>query len=200
MLIGLTGLIGSGKSEVARIFKKQGAFVISADKIGRDVVENNKLIVKKLINAFGQDIISKSGKLDRKKLARVAFSSENNKQKLNKIVHPVLLKELSIQVKKAAKKYDIVVVDAALLTFWGWDKKVDMTILVDTILRKRIQRLKSKGYTEADIRSRSKSQLKLSELSDRADYILTNNSTLRILENKVENIIAGLSKRVDIHI
>ena len=167
MLIGLTGLIGAGKSEVARIFKKNGAFVISADKIGKDVVDNNKTILKKLIQIFGQDIISKSGHLNRKKLGQLAFSSECCKEKLNSIVHPALLKELSAQVKEAKKMFDIVVIDAALLIQWGWDKKVDKTILVDTILRKRIQRLKAKGYTGDEV----------------------------ILEKKVENIIAGLSKR-----
>ena len=195
MLIGLTGLIGAGKSEVARIFKKNGAFVISADKIGKDVVDNNKTILKKLIQIFGQDIISKSGHLNRKKLGQLAFSSECCKEKLNSIVHPALLKELSAQVKEAKKMFDIVVIDAALLIQWGWDKKVDKTILVDTILRKRIQRLKAKGYTGDEVRRRTKSQLKLSELSGRADYILTNNSIRKILEKKVENIIAGLSKR-----
>lgn len=195
MLIGLTGLIGSGKSEVAQIFKNYGAFVISADKIGTDVVEKNKSILKKLVQIFGNEILSKSGKLSRKKLGQLAFSSKTNKSKLNKIVHPALLKELSVQVKKAKKKYDIIVIDAALLTFWGWDKKVNKTILVDTILRKRIQRLKAIGYTEAEVKARTKSQLKLSELSERADYILTNNSTRKMLENKVENIIAGLSNK-----
>lgn len=195
MLIGLTGLIGSGKSEVARIFEKNGAFVISADKIGKDVVDKNKAILKKLVKVFGQEIVSKSGQLNRKILGRLAFISDKNKEKLNKIVHPALLKELALQVKKAIGKYDMVVVDAALLIYWGWDKKVDKTILVDTILRKRIQRLRAKGYSEAEVKSRSKSQLKLSELSRRADYILMNNSTCKMLEKKVENIIAGLTKR-----
>ncbi len=195
MLIGLTGLIGSGKSEVARIFEKNGAFVISADKIGKDVVENNKSILKKLVVAFGRDIISKSAKLNRKQLGRLAFSSELNKEKLNKIVHPALLKELSNQVNKAKNRYELVVIDAALLTYWGWDKKVDKTILVATNLRKRIQRLKANGYTESEVKTRTKSQLKLPELYKRSDYILTNNTTLKILEKKVENIIAGLSKR-----
>ncbi len=195
MLIGLTGLIGSGKSEVAGIFEKNGAFVISADKIGKDVVENNKSILKKLVVAFGRDIISKSAKLNRKQLGRLAFSSEINKEKLNNIVHPALLKELSNQVNKAKNRYELVVIDAALLTYWGWDKKVDKTILVATNLRKRIQRLKANGYTESDVKARTKSQLKLSELYKRADFILTNNTTLKILEKKVVNIIASLSKR-----
>ncbi len=195
MLIGLTGLIGSGKSKVAHIFQKNGAFVISADKIGKDVVENDKMILKKLAYLFGNEIISKSGILNRKKLGRIAFSSEVNKEKLNKIVHPALLKELTAQVAKALKFYDLVIIDAALLIYWGWDKKVDKTILIDTILRKRIQRLKEKGYTEDEVKARSKSQLKLSQLASRSDYILTNNSTQKALEKKVENIIAGLSKR-----
>jgi len=193
MLIGITGLIGSGKSEVARIFKNNGAFVISADKIGKDVVENNKAILKKLVRAFGTEIISKSGKLNRKKLGLLVFSSESNKKMLNKIVHPALLKELSNQVNKAKKKYDIVVIDAALLIYWGWEKKVDKTIQIDTILRKRIQRLKQKGYTETEVKERTKSQLKLSTLATRSDHTISNNSTQKSLENKVKYFIATLS-------
>jgi len=195
MLIGLTGLIGSGKSEVARIFENNGAFVISADKIGKDVVENNKSILGKLVKVFGNEILSKSGQLNRKRLGLVAFSSEKNNEKLNKIVHPVLLKELSAQVKQAIEKHDLVIIDAALLIYWGWDKKVDKTILVDTILRKRIQRLKARGFTEAEVKNRSKSQPKLPELYKWSDYIITNNTTLKILEKKVINIIDGLPKR-----
>ena len=194
MLIGLTGLIGSGKSEVARLFEKNGAFVISADKIGKDVVENNSSILGKLVKTFGQEILSKSGKLNRKRLGRIAFSSEENTEKLNKVVHPALLKEMSKQVKNAKKKYDIVIIDAALLVYWGWDKKVDKTILVDTTRLRRTQRLKSRGFTDSDVRARTKSQLRLAEFYKRSDYIIKNNTTLRILEKKVENILAGFSK------
>jgi len=195
MLIGLIGLIGSGKSEVAGIFEKNGAFVISADKIGKDVVENNKSILGKLVKVFGKEILSKSGQLNRKLLGRLAFSSEINKEKLNKIVHPALLKELSAQVKQAIEKHDMVIIDAALLIYWGWDKKVDKTILVDTTRLRRTQRLKSRGFTDSDVRARTKSQLRLAEFYKRSDYIIKNNTTLQILEKKVENIIAGLSKR-----
>ena len=195
MLIGITGLIGAGKSEVARIFGKNGAFVISADKVGKDVVEKNKLILNKLAEIFGLDIISPTGRLRRKKLGELAFSSEENKKNLNRIVHPALLKELSVQSRNASEKYDIVVIDAALLVYWGWNKKVDKTILVHASQKNRLNRLLQKGYSTEEFRKRTKSQLKYSELSKHADIILLNNSSRKVLEEKVKNIIAGLFKR-----
>lgn len=195
MLIGITGLIGSGKSEVARIFKKNGAFVISADKIGKNVVEKNKSILNKLARAFGPGILTPSGRLRRKKLGELAFSSGENKKILNRIVHPALLKELFYQSHSAAKKYEIVVIDAALLINWGWDKKVDMTILVHATRKNRLSRLLRKGYAAEEFHERTKSQLKYSELSRHANLILLNNSSKKALVEKVNNIISGLSKR-----
>lgn len=195
MLIGITGLIGSGKSEAARIFKKLGAFVISADKIGRDVVENDKSLLKKLVTTFGPDILSKHGRLKRRGLGELAFSSEKNKKALNAIVHPALLRELSRQVKAARKSNDMVVIDAALLINWGWDKKVDLTILVHATYRNRLFRMVQNGYSESEARMRTKSQLHYSELAKRADIILHNNSGLKTLEKKIKNIVSGFPKR-----
>ncbi len=189
MLIGITGLIGSGKSEAARIFSKYGAFVISADRIGKDVVDNNKTILNRLIRAFGTNIITKTGRLRRKKLGELAFSSEVNKIKLNKIVHPALLRKLSAQVNDARNKYDVIVIDAALLINWGWHKKVDLTILIHASYRKRIHRLMQNGYTEVEALQRTKSQFKFDELSKDADITLLNNKTPGDLEKKIRNII-----------
>ncbi len=193
MLIGITGQIGSGKTEVARIFKKKGAYIISADKIGRDVVEKDKAILKKLVATFGQDILTPSGKLRRRKLAEKALVSDKNRKKLNRIVHPHLLKELSHQVKKALRKYDTVVVDAALLIDWGWDKKVDKTILVHAGDKIKMARLLEKGYSKKEARIRLKSQLKYRFLRARSDCVIFNNKSLDDLKKKTERIFNKLT-------
>ena len=198
MLIGITGQIGAGKTEAAKIFAECGAYVISADKIGRDVVEKKPEVLARLIKAFGNDILTPKGNLRRKYLARLAFADENKKKKLNKIVHPALLKELRRQSKEALKDHGIVVIDAALLLDWGWDKKVDLTIVIHASDKSKIARLVKKGYTANEAKMRLRSQLKLKEFRARADIIIHNNKSLNYLELRIKKILRTVGpKRVD---
>lgn len=192
MLIGITGQIGTGKTEVAAIFKKYGAYIISADRIGRQVVEKDLSVLKKLINVFGREILSRDGKLNRRKLGEIVFADGRQKKKLNKIVHPMLLRELACQAAEAQKKERLVVIDAALLIDWGWDKKVDFTLLVHSRDDIKIDRLVEKGYSRKEARMRIKSQLSFSELKRHADYVIFNNGSIDFLRTKVEKIVGKL--------
>jgi dephospho-CoA kinase len=195
VLIGIAGQIGSGKSEVARIFKKHGAFVLSADKIGREVVEKNPATLKRLVKAFGKKILSKTGRLRRRSLGEIAFASEEEKRKLNNIVHPVLLKELENQARAVSRKYDMVVIDAALLIDWKWDRKVDYTILVHAPDKIKLDRLIKMGYSKAEAGNRIRSQLKYRELRKRSDFVVLNNKSLDSLELKVKKIVMKLRQK-----
>ncbi len=194
MLIGLVGQIGSGKSEVAAIFKKFGACVISADKIGREVVDNNPAVLKKLIKSFGPEIVTTFGRLKRKHLGRLAFSDTAAKSKLDAIVHPYLLKELARQSKKALRNNNLVIIDAALLVDWGWHKRVDLTILVHAKREILISRLRRKGYTKTEALNRLKLQKSYSELKKAADLIVYNNGSIAELQQKVLRIINRLTQ------
>ena len=196
MLIGLVGRIGAGKSTAADIFKKHGAYVISADDIGRDVVEKNPAVLKRLVSAFGKDILTPTGKLRRRKLGEIAFASDNSKRKLNTIVHPALLKELARQVKTAQKTHTLIVIDAALLIDWGWHKKVDLTVLIHAGLETQIKRLRAKGYSLAEARQRLKSQLPYRTLRSHADVAILNNTTHAKLETKIRYLLDSLAKTV----
>ncbi len=194
MLVGLVGQIGTGKSEVARILKNNhGAYIISADKIGRDVVDKSPAVLKKLVNAFGPEILSKTGRLRRKYLGRLAFATDDGRAKLNRIVHPPLLKELTVQVKEAQKKHDLVVIDAALLIDWGWDKKVDFTILVHAGDKIKISRLVKKGLSIEEARMRIKSQLPYRELRKYADFVIFNNRSVSHLQHRIDRILEKLT-------
>lgn len=193
MLLGLTGRIGTGKSEVAKILKQFGAVVISADAIGKAVVDNKPAVLKKLVRGFGEGIIDKRGKLNRRKLGRLALANEESRRRLNEIVHPFLLKELDRQVKISLKRNRIVVVDAALLIDWGWQKKVDKVILVHAPDRVCIERLLKKGYSVAEARARLGSQLPDSVLKKHADIIISNSKSLDVLQVKIRRAMQRLS-------
>ncbi len=185
MLIGITGRIGSGKSEAARILKGLGAFIISADKVGRDVVETNPALLKKLVKFFGWQIITSRGKLKRRHLGRLAFSSPENRVKLNKLVHPYLLKELQKQTREAVKRHDVVIIDAALLIDWGWQERVDLTLLIHCGKQTQLSRLIQKGLTREEAAQRLKSQLSYRELRRFSDIVIFNNRDRDYLQNRL---------------
>lgn len=192
MLLGLTGRIGTGKTEVARILKQRGALVISADAIGRSVVENKPAVLKKLVRGFGEGILSNKGRLNRRKLGRIALANEESRRRLNEIVHPILLRELARQVKIALKRSRLVVIDAALLIDWGWQKKVDKVILVEAPDKVCIQRLLKKGYSVTEAKARLRAQLPNSVLKEYADVVIPNGKSLEVLQVKVKQAMRHL--------
>jgi dephospho-CoA kinase len=185
MLIGITGQIGAGKTTAANVLKKMGAVVIDADKIGRAVVETNPQLLRKLTKSFGNQILTASGNLRRKKLAEVAFANRKNRKLLNKLVHPYLLRELRQELMKALRKNSVVVVDAALLLDWNLDELMDQTLVISCGKDKRVARLVKRGIAESDALARMKNQLPFSEYQNRANRVILNNSTKSSFQRKV---------------
>lgn len=187
MLIGITGQIGAGKSTAADVMSQMGAVVIDADKIGRKVVENNPKLLKQLVRTFGRDILTTTGKLDRIKTAEIAFSNKSNKKKLDRMVHPYLLRELKKQTISLSKKYEVIVIDAALLLDWRLDKFVDRILVIHCGEKLRFKRLQKRGISPTDAKARQRLQLPFIEFKKRADKVIFNNGTIASLENKVKN-------------
>jgi dephospho-CoA kinase len=195
MIIGVTGLIGSGKSEVAAMFEELGAKIIDCDQIGREVVENDPNILSQLAEKFGESILNADKTLDRGKLGKLAFSNPEKTAILNSIVHPPLLAELDRRMEHARGNNYPAVVDAALLVFWNYHKKMDYTVLVSSFTRNRIKRLLAGGLTNEEIRQRSESQLSLSYLQEWSDFVITNNNDLDDLRKKAKILYLELTKR-----
>ncbi len=185
-IIGITGGIGSGKTEVAKIFKKLGAKVISADQIGKEIVEKNPQVLKKLAKTFGQEILTKNRKLKRRKLGELAFSSVKKKDKLNKIVHLYLLSALRKKIKEFRKRgKGLMVVDAALIVEWGLQEELDYLILVESTLKNKLKRLmKYQEYSQKEALKRVKMQLKDKVRRRYADCIIRNDKDLKELRSK----------------
>ena len=188
MYIGVTGQIGSGKTTAAKILASFGAVVIDADTIGREVVDRSVPLRKKLARQFGGEILTPSGKLSRKRLARLAFADETAKQRLNRLVHPFLLKELRRQMKELAKRHNVVVIDAALLLDWELDRPMDVVLVVHASEETRLKRLAARGISKEDALARQKAQVPFSEYRKRADYVVLNNSTVEKLQAKLQRL------------
>ncbi|MCD6249090.1 MAG: dephospho-CoA kinase [candidate division Zixibacteria bacterium] len=196
MIIGLTGQIGAGKTSAADIFRELGAIIVDADRIGRDVVEQSPALLKKLVKTFGEDIVGAKGKLRRKQLATVAFRDKDSRDKLNRLVHPYLLKELWRQVR-AADRNRLVVIDAALLLHWQMDRKVDFVLVIHAGLQIRLNRLRARGITREDALARQRAQLSFSEYQKKADRVILNNRTPAILRRKIIALFQQIVPQTD---
>jgi dephospho-CoA kinase len=203
LLVGITGGIASGKTEVAKFFEKKGAIILSGDKIGKEIVEKNQIVLKKLVKSFGKEILRKDGSLHRRKLGEIAFSRIENTKKLNKIVHPFLLKSLKEKIKllKKEKFRGIVVIDAALIVEWGLEKELDFLIFVASKREDKIKRLqKFKGYSRKEAIDRIKSQIPDRKKRKFAGYIIMNDKGLKELRKKTKimwdkNFLGYLQKK-----
>ena len=186
MLIGVTGQIGSGKSTVVNILKSFGAAVVDADKIGHVVVNENPALLRKLVKVFGESILTNNGNLNRKKLALLAFESEKAKNRMDRLVHPYLLKELRRQIQVKSRKYKVVVIDAALLLDWNLDKEMDLTLVIHTSRKRRLEFLEKRGIDRKDALARESRQLAYRIYRKRADVFIFNNSTQKVLFEKLK--------------
>ena len=181
MIYGITGIFGSGKSTVAKLFKSYR--IINADKIGHNLLDK-KQIKDKIIKKFSISILTKN-KIDRKKLKNIVFYNHKELIKLNKIIHPYLIKEIKDQIKKQKKA----VVDAALLIELKLHKYVDKVIVVKINKEKAIKRvLNKKKYNKKEINNIFKSQLSQKEKLKYADIVVDNSKSLANTKKQIGKI------------
>lgn len=193
--IGLTGGIGSGKSEVAKRLSARGAVVIDADKIAREVVEPGTPGLARVRATFGEEVIRPDGSLDREKLGAIVFADQEQLAKLNAIVHP-LVGERVAQLQSEAPDDAIVVYDVPLLAENNLAPMYDVVIVVDAADEVRIARLaEHRGMAEPDAKARIAAQASREERLAVADLVIPNEGSLDDLDARVEEVWAELLKR-----
>ncbi len=186
MFIGVTGQIGAGKTTAAQTLSSFGAAVIDADQIGHQVVDESAYLRRQLARQFGDRILSKTGRVNRRRLARLAFADRQAKKRLDDIVHPYLLRKLRRRMRELSRKSPVVVIDAALLLDWNLDREMDVVLVVHASWRTRFDRVLRKGLSEADALARRRAQLPFREYRRRADRVVLNNGTREHLREKLE--------------
>ena len=193
--VGLTGGIGSGKSEVSKFFHKWGSFIFDADKEAKNIIDKNETAQQEIIKEFGSDVINIDNKIDKQKLARVAFQDEFHQLNLNSIIHPYVFKKIddTFDKIKLDNKHKIFVVDAALIYESGADTHMDYVIVVTSLLRYRTERVMSRqNITRDDFMKRVALQWSDGDKEHLADFIIQNNSDLKSLEKESKNIFESL--------
>ena len=193
--VGLTGGIGSGKSEVSKFFHKWGSFIFDADKEAKNIIDKNETAQQEIIKEFGSDVINIDNKIDKQKLARVAFQDDYHQLNLNSIIHPYVFKKIdeTFDKIKLDNKHKIFVVDAALIYESGADTHMDYVIVVTSLLRFRTERVMSRqNITRDDFMKRVALQWSDGDKEHLADFIIQNNSDLKGLEKESKNIFESL--------
>ena len=192
-IIGILGGIASGKSTVAKEFAKLGCKVIDADAIAHELLNNEK-IKEKIVALFGREILDLARKIDRKKLAGIAFADADKLLHLNGILHPFVLEraEAMIEQYECQNGVKAIVLDIPLLMEVGWDKRCDRLIFVDCNQKIRVERAKKVGFDKNKIKIRENFQISLDNKARLADNTIENNSDFSTLVRQVADIFSDI--------
>lgn len=193
--VGLTGGIGAGKSEVSRLLVECGAVLIDADRIAREVVEPGTPGLAAIVDAFGTEVLTADGSLDRPKLGSLVFADPDRRAVLNAIVHP-LVGARSRELEAAAPEDAVVVHDVPLLAENALAPLYDLVVVVDADPRTQLDRLiRLRGMTEEDARARMAAQATREKRLEIADVVIANDVPLEELQRRVREVWGELVRR-----
>ena len=188
LVIGLTGGIGTGKSEVSRILRELGAEVIDADRVGHEAYTPNTAIWREVVDIFGERVIGPNGEIDRKRLGAIVFNDPQAMSALNAIMHPRMAGIIRERIEGLrGQGVDLVVLEAALLIEAGWEGLVDEVWVTHSTGEQVEERLmRRNGLTEEQVRSRVQAQMPFEERSRHAQVVVRNSGSLEELRREVE--------------
>lgn len=192
MRVGLTGGIASGKSTVARLLAEQGAVVIDADQLAREVVARDTPGLARVVEAFGPEVLTPEGDLDRLAVGRLVFGDEAKRKVLEGIVHPLVFERYA-ELEQNAPDGAIVVHDIPLLAESGRGEGFDAVLVVDAPEELQVERmLRDRGMTEDDARARIAAQATREQRRAIATHVIDNTGSLAALEERVLEVLADL--------
>lgn len=196
--VGLTGGLGTGKTTVGKMLLNLGIPVIDADRIAQDVTDVNGPAFQPIVQGFGPGILTGSGIIDRKELAKIVFSDPELLSKLEKIIHPLVQAEVLRQRQWLKDQHHIwAVYDVPLLFEKNLKSQFDFTLVVSvTDPQQQIQRIKLRNiWNNEEIQKRLKNQLPLAEKEKQADYVIRNDADLSSLQKDVDTLVRMLNDR-----
>ncbi|MDD5021535.1 MAG: dephospho-CoA kinase [Endomicrobiaceae bacterium] len=195
MIIGLSGGIATGKSEASKIFKKLGCYIIDADKISKQLTSKGSDVLKKIVESFGTDILTKTGSLNRRKLGQLIFSNKGAKLQLERILHVSIIKKINEIVAKKYKDVDIVI-DAPLLFEVGLDRICDKVIVIYAKYSLQLKRfMKRDKLQKQEAEQRIAVQMPIEEKMMLATVVIDNSFTLKELNKNIKHIYLQLKSR-----
>jgi dephospho-CoA kinase len=194
---GLTGGIASGKSTIARILAALGCVIIDADQIVARLYRPGEAGHEALVRAYGSGILLPDGTIDRRKLADIAFASDESAKALNALIHPIVVAEegrLMAAEERDAAGDEIVVVEAALLIEAGGKERYDRIVIVDVDPETQLARAVARGMRREEAARRIAHQLPRAERLRYADYVIDNSGDLQAAEAETTRVYQALQR------
>jgi len=201
LIVGLTGGIATGKTEVTSRLISLGAMVVDADRVARDVTLPGTEVYKRIVDEFGPEILDTNGGIDRPALAGKVFGNESRRRLLNSITHPAIFAEIIRRVQEYGERrgpgeVPAVVIDAALIVDVGASGMFDLIIVVTADEETRIRRLTGpRGMSEEDARGRVASQIADSGRLASGDIVIENKGSIDELEETVDSVWDEVARR-----
>src|SRR5215472_13392418 len=193
--IGLTGGIGAGKSEVSRRLAAQGAVIVDADLIAREVVAPDTDGFAAVVEAFGPDVLGPDGALDRSRLGDLVFADKQKLAELNAIVHPRVGARMR-ELEEAAGPTSVVVHDVPLIAENGLADAYDLVVVVDVPPRIQLDRLvRHRAMSRAQAQARMAAQASREQRLSIADIVVDNSGSLAELDRQVGELWSELRRR-----
>ena len=184
IMVGLTGGIGSGKSTVGHMLRSLGATVVDADTLARQVVEPGTVGLRQVVRAFGTRVLGPDRSLDRAALGALVFSEPELLAELESITHP-LIEAARRQAFSELQPGEVGVYEVPLLVEREMHASFDCVVVVEAAVEEKLERLGGRGINPEQARKRMKIQASDAQRRDVADFVITNDSDVRALEEDV---------------
>ncbi|RKU10044.1 dephospho-CoA kinase [Candidatus Poribacteria bacterium] len=203
IIVGITGGIACGKTTVSELLTEKGAIPINADEIGHQLLKADSPVIDDLVNAFGQEILDESGDVSRKKLGAIVFQDKSARERLNAILHPLIIQRSRSRARQLVMEDPscVVLLDAPLLIEAGAYNSVDLIVVVTASPETQFQRIlersdaQNRPLTESEAQARIDSQMPVSEKVKYADVVIENDGTLEELNKQVNQLWNQLMNR-----
>ena len=189
-VIGLTGGIGSGKSTVSQFLAELGAVIIDADRVGHEAFKPGTGVWREVVAAFGRQVLTHGGDIDRKKLGEIVFDNAELLARLNQIMHPWMYDMVKVRLEEYRRwGVEVIVLEAPLLLEAGWTSLVDevwVTVATEPTVLSRLQ--ERVGLSKKESLARIRSQLSSEERINRADVIINTDCSLDEVKTRVREL------------
>jgi dephospho-CoA kinase len=190
--VGLTGGVASGKSTVSAILDELGAVIIDADVLAREVVAPGTAGLREVVEAFGRDVLTEDGELDRPAMGTIVFADAERRRVLEGIIHP-RVRERGAEIEASAGPDDVVVHDIPLLAETGQAEGFDAVIVVDVPTQTQVERMVGlRGMTREDAEARVAAQATREERLNIATHVVDNTGTVEDLRRRVTEVYREL--------
>jgi dephospho-CoA kinase len=189
LIIGMTGGIGSGKSEASKIFASLNIEVIDLDKISREVTEKDHEAIEEIKTLFGKSLFNKENELDRKKLRDMIFSDKNLKIKLENILHPKILAEVKKKLSVFSDEPYVVIDIPLLFETNQYVSLISRSLVIDCELSDQIERVRKRdGMEIAMVQSIISQQVDRNTRIQRGDDVILNDGSIESLEDSIKKL------------